>query len=624
LETDGTVNQPYYIFGDDFSFVIAGNDVTPPRVVEIGSWEETVDGVISEGEIIDVDIYELMVRFSEPVQDPPGDTDPDDVTNPANYLLFDDGGDGFDTVDCAGGVAAGDNQIAVEVWEYLSGEPSETWLGVNSGFPLPAGLYRLLVCGTTSIVDWSGNVLDGDGNGTGGDDFVRNFEISSGAVPLITIDDVAVVEGDVGTTDAVFTISLSTGSDSQVEVDYTTTAGTATADVDYISNSGTAIFPPQTLTQTVNVLVVGDLEPELDETYFVNLSNAINATIADAVGDGTIIDDDAWTWFVAPDGHDGNDCLTWPTACLTITEAVSRAAAGDLVNVARGVYVEQLVLGVDLTLAGELPLGTMIDGGGAGNVIDVAPATTVTISGFEIRNGADGGVSNQGDLTLEDCWIHDNGDGSPSSFGGISNQGTALVDRVAIVNNSGDSVGGVSNAGQLEILNSTVSGNVAGGGPGIANLTGGTLDLVYSTVSNNGGLGIGVGDPGSTSLRGTIVADHTTANCDGAVTTLGHNLEDTDTCGLLPGANDLIGVDPLLAPLGHHGGSSPTLALAELSPAVDAGEVSGAPATDQRGVTRPLDGNSSGTDESDIGAYERLPGLIFDDGFESGDTTAWN
>ena len=54
--------------------------------------------VISEGEITGASISELEVRFSEPVQDPPGSADPDDVTNPDNYLLFSDGGDGFQTV----------------------------------------------------------------------------------------------------------------------------------------------------------------------------------------------------------------------------------------------------------------------------------------------------------------------------------------------------------------------------------------------------------------------------------------------------------------------------------------------------------------------------------------------
>ena len=622
VETDGTVNQPFLIFGDDFSFVVSGTDTTPPRVVEIGSWEETADGVITEGEVIDVGISELMVRFSEPVQDPPGDSDPDDVTNPANYLLFDDGGDGFDTIDCAGGMAAGDNPIAIEVWQYLSGEPSETWLGVNGGVDLPAGAYRLLVCGTTSILDWAGHVLDGNGNGTGGDDFVRNFEIAAGPIPGISITDDAVIEGHVGTVNTNYTIGLSFASSIEVRVNWATSPGTATSGVDYIAGSGTAIFPPFTTTQNVQVAVVGDLDPEIDETFSVNLTAPVNATITDPTGIGTILNDDPWTWYVATTGHNGNDCLSALTACATISEAISRATDDDLIMVAAGAYVDHLVVGADLSFVGELPTGTVIDGGGTGIVVDIAPATVVSMSGFEIRNGASGGIANQGDLTLEDSWVHDNGDGSPSTFGGLFNQGTALVERVAIVNNFGDTVGGVSNSGQLTIRNSTISGNAGSYAPGIDSLPGGNLALHYSTVAANGSHGIRIGGP--TSLRGTIVADHTTANCDGAVSTLGHNLEHGDTCGLQPAADDLVNVDPLLAPLGHHGGPSPTHSIALGSPALDAGEAAGFPATDQRGIARPLDGDLDGTATSDVGAFEAIPGTIFDDGFESGDATAWS
>ncbi len=625
VETDGTVNQPHLIFSDDFSLLVSGTDTTPPRVVEIGSLEATPDGVVTEGEIINVAITELMVRFSEPVWDPPGDTDPDDATNPANYVLFDDGGDGFDTVDCAGGVAPGDNAITVEVLSYTSGDPSETVLTVNGGFALAGGSYRLLVCGTTSIIDWAGNILDGDGNGVGGDDFARNFEVAQGPVPVISIDDIAVVEGDVGTTDATFTITLSTTSDSQVTVTYATSAGTATSGVDYLPASGTVVFSPQTLSRTVNVLVVGDLEPEMDESYTVELTTPVNATIGDSSGSGTIIDDDAWTWFVATDGNDINDCLTTTTACLTITEAMSRTAAGDQINVARGTYSENLILGIDLSLMGELPMGTVIDGTNGGAVVSIGPTATVAIRGFEITGGEFGGISNEGDVTVEDCWVHHNGGAIlATTFGGFVNHGTALLDRVAIADNRGNTAGGVSNLGQMEIRNSTVSRNFGGGGRAVENLPGGTLDLVYSTVANTLNLGISVGDPGSTSMRGTIVADHGGANCDGAVVSLGHNLESEDSCGLQPAAGDLIATNPVLGTLAHNGGSSPTHAIRVGSSALDAGEAAGMPLADQRGVSRPQDGDLSGAAAADIGAFEALPGAIFDDGFESGDTSAWN
>ncbi len=176
-ETDGKIGQERHVFADDFTLGTAAADTVPPRVVLVNSIEDTGDGVLAEGEATDAFITELLVYYSEPVQDLPGDTDPHDVTNPANYLLFGDGGNGFQTVNCAGGVAAGDVEVAVDAVTYTSGSVLEAVVSINGGLPLPVGSYRLLVCGTTSIRDWAGNALDGNGNGTGGDDFVRNFSI---------------------------------------------------------------------------------------------------------------------------------------------------------------------------------------------------------------------------------------------------------------------------------------------------------------------------------------------------------------------------------------------------------------------------------------------------------------
>ena len=110
--------------------------------------------------------------------------------------------------------------------------------------------------------------------------------------PAISVDDVAITEGDAGTTSATFTVGLSQPSGLAVSVDYATANGTALAPADYTATSGTLNFAPGQATKQVTVLVQGDLLDEANETFTVNLANAVNATIADNQGLGTISDDD--------------------------------------------------------------------------------------------------------------------------------------------------------------------------------------------------------------------------------------------------------------------------------------------------------------------------------------------
>ena len=99
-------------------------------------------------------------------------------------------------------------------------------------------------------------------------------------------------EGDSGTQNATFTVTLAPTSGQNVSVDYATADGTATAPADYAATSGTLTFAPGQATKTVTVQVVGDTLDELDETFTVNLSNAVNAAILDPTGLGTIVDND--------------------------------------------------------------------------------------------------------------------------------------------------------------------------------------------------------------------------------------------------------------------------------------------------------------------------------------------
>ncbi|MCL4297229.1 MAG: DNRLRE domain-containing protein [Anaerolineae bacterium] len=112
-------------------------------------------------------------------------------------------------------------------------------------------------------------------------------------LPSLSINDVTVTEGDTGTVNAVFTISLSAASAQTVTVNFATANNTATAPADYTATGGTLTFAPGVTSQPVTVLVQGDLLDEPDETFFVNLSGAVNATIADNQGLGAITDDDA-------------------------------------------------------------------------------------------------------------------------------------------------------------------------------------------------------------------------------------------------------------------------------------------------------------------------------------------
>ncbi len=113
------------------------------------------------------------------------------------------------------------------------------------------------------------------------------------ATPTISIADTAVVEGNTGTGNATFTVTLSSASTSPVSVGYATTNGTATAGVDYTATTGTLTFAPGVTTQTVNVGVIGDATYEANETFSVALSNPSGATLSRGTATGTITNDDA-------------------------------------------------------------------------------------------------------------------------------------------------------------------------------------------------------------------------------------------------------------------------------------------------------------------------------------------
>jgi len=133
--------------------------------------------------------------------------------------------------------------------------------------------------------------------------------ITKGSSTSISIDDVTVPEGDTGTVDAVFTVSLSVASGQEVTVDYATENGTATAGSDYVAGAGALTFIAGDTEETITIAVSGDLLDEPDETFLINLSNPTNATISDGQGQGRIKNDDSDEIFA--DGFETGDVTAW-------------------------------------------------------------------------------------------------------------------------------------------------------------------------------------------------------------------------------------------------------------------------------------------------------------------------
>jgi large repetitive protein len=130
---------------------------------------------------------------------------------------------------------------------------------------------------------------------------VESLEVRDLMAATLAISDAALVEGDQGTVNAVFTVTLSEPATGVVSVNYGTADGTAQARRDYEAAAGTLTFAPGETSKTITIAVKGDNNVEAHETFVINLSGAVNADIGDGQGLGTILNDDS------PNGHNGHE-----------------------------------------------------------------------------------------------------------------------------------------------------------------------------------------------------------------------------------------------------------------------------------------------------------------------------
>lgn len=209
-------------------------------------------------------------------------------------------------------------------------------------------------------------------------------------------------------------------------------------------------------------------------------------------------------------------------------------------------------------------------GDGIYNYNATATLTNATVSGnSETAFGAGGGIYNTGTIVLTNVTVSDN---HAYSVGGIYNKGSATLINVTVSGNGAFSVGGIGNSGTATLTNVTMSGNTADTGGGI---------------SHSGG---------SLTLKNTLIAKGTDgANCSG-FTGGSFNLSDDYSCGFGAGRDN---VPLLLGALGDNGGFTQTHLPQSNSPAVNGGTNSGAPNTDQRGLTRIGQGTAY-----DVGSVE--------------------
>ena len=132
---------------------------------------------------------------------------------------------------------------------------------------------------------------------TGASCVLNNVTAAQGVTANFTgltlrIDDVSRVEGNLGTSAATFTVTLSAVGAGTVTVRYATANVEALAGSDYTAAGGTLAFLPGQTSKTLTVNLRGDTAVESDETFVVNLSAPAGATLLDKQGLGTIRNDD--------------------------------------------------------------------------------------------------------------------------------------------------------------------------------------------------------------------------------------------------------------------------------------------------------------------------------------------
>ena len=215
----------------------------------------------------------------------------------------------------AGTATAGTDFTAISATTltFAAGDTSKTFMVSVTGDTTDEGAGETVVAALSNA---TGNAEIGTSSGTG---TITDDD------PKFSIADASATEGDTGSVNMTFTVTLSGAGNSQYTVDYASSDGTATAGADYTAVSGTLTFAAGVTSRTLTVSVTGDTANEANETLTVTLSNASAGTaIATATGTGTITDNDTPSFSIdSPSVAEGDSSTT----NLTFTVSLSPASA---------------------------------------------------------------------------------------------------------------------------------------------------------------------------------------------------------------------------------------------------------------------------------------------------------
>ena len=297
-----------------------------------------------------------------------------------------------------------------------------------------------------------------------------------------------------------------------------------------------------------------------------------------------------------PDAAIGDcKCASTPSSKCTLRAAVQEGqAVNQAVSVPAGLYelkLGHLEVTQNLTLTGAGSGKTLLDGSYKSRVFDISNTGFAYIGGVTVQWGKatpgfanhshGGGIHNHGSLTLVDSTVRASSTDNAWGGGGIASApgSNATLVNVTITGNSASGYGGgIENGGSMDVYNSTIVGNQS-----------------FASETSGGGI---ADKSNNTRLINSIVASNFYGkNCYGTVTEQGYNLSSDETCKFSVGTNN---IDPMLS-LRDDRDMYP---LQSGSPAIDAGANDRCSSTDQRGTTRPQDGNGNGIATCDIGAHE--------------------